>query len=134
MESEKLIAAMQKIKDKVDALAIYLIDGSAEKVSIKTAIETTKSTIDKQANDIAATYKTMLIDAPDAESTKTKVEGAKNIILSTDQQIKDLLEKTKDNVNNLNIFSSKASSPDLIRNFVASTKGFKTLVINSGAR
>jgi chromosome segregation ATPase len=92
--AKNLTTAIQKSKAAVDALVSDLIEGSDEKKSIKSAIESTKMLIEKQAEDIAFLHKAMLVDAPDSVSIKSKVDQASGEVISAEQKIKDLLNLT----------------------------------------
>ena len=63
--SKNLTTEIQKSKAAVDALVFDLIEGSEEKKSIKSAIESTKVTIEQKADAIDSLHKAMLVDAPE---------------------------------------------------------------------
>lgn len=105
--AKNLTTAIQKSKAEVDALVSELIEGSSEKKSIKSAIESTKLAIDKQADEIASLHKAMLVDAPDSVSIKSRVDQASGEIIGAEQKIKDLLNLTRDDVDDLDEFHRK---------------------------
>jgi hypothetical protein len=100
-------AAIQKSKAAIDALVSELIEGSDQKNSIKSAIESTKVFVDKQAADIATLHKAMLVDTTDSRSIKSKVEQASGEVISAGQKIKELLNLTRDDVDDFDEFHKK---------------------------
>lgn len=105
--SDNLIEATLKNKENIDAIVIDLIDGSEQKKSIKSSIESTKELIEKQAAEIANVHKAMLVDAPDSVSIKAKVDQAVAAISDAEQKINDLLKLTKEGVGELGEFHKK---------------------------
>jgi hypothetical protein len=105
--TKNLTAAIQKSKAAVDALVTDLIEGSGEKNSIKSAIESAKGVIEKQAEEIASLHKTMLVDAPDSVSIKAKVDQASFEVFGAAEKIKNLLKSTRGDVDDLDLFHKK---------------------------
>jgi hypothetical protein len=105
--AKNLTAAIQKNKATVDALFSELIEGSDEKKSIKSEIESVKVAIEKQADEITSLHKSMLVDAPDSVSIKTKVDQASEEVIGAEQKIKDLLKLTQDEVDDFDEFHKK---------------------------
>jgi hypothetical protein len=99
--STNLVESARQSKAQIDLFVTDLIEGSEEKESIKTAVESAKSLVDKNVAEVNEFHKVMLIDQPENESIKTKVEQAAGLAVTQKNTIDNLLKLTQKNVNDL---------------------------------
>ena len=105
--STNLVEAARKSKAQIDMLMTDLIDGSEDKGSIKSAVESAKLVVEMNVSEINALHKAMLIDQPENESIKTKVEQAADAVVTHKKAIDDLLKLSQENVEDLHNFYDK---------------------------
>lgn len=99
---------IEQSKNRVDSVVIDLIDGDANKVSIKKSIEDTKAVIDKQVEELSTMHKSMLVDEPNVSvSIKTQIEAAKTNVIDVEQKINKLLTNSKSDIDELDEFHKK---------------------------
>jgi hypothetical protein len=102
-----LVETAQQSKAQIDLLVTELVEGSEEKASIKTAVESAKLLVEKNVAEINELHKAMLIDQPENESINTKIINAVGSATDNKNKIDNLLNLTKKNVDELHEFYIK---------------------------